>query len=204
MTSTAWWATGIVIFYLSFFIWYAIMMDNRNKKRKTEAKTKLFKALVNGLKTGIITNLDDVVNIYISIAGLSPENTSYRYGLSNYLRELLVSVVSNDKNILGESLEPNTLTEWKNKISNFIEKNEEVAPYANLPSAERNILNDLTVFIMKDEKESAKRKTLEIAGMIEARSNDLEKIQNSNKRNSTLAILGFILTIMAVVIAIVK
>ena len=90
-------------------------------------------------------------------------------------------------------------------FSNFeYRQNEAMSPFADLPSAERNILSDITIFLDKNERESVKRKILELAGTIQARDSDLEKVKNINKWTIPLTIIGFILTVIFGTLALVK
>ena len=141
------------------------------------------------------------MNIYKGVAGLSSENLSYRYGLSKQLREFLVDIISKNKELIDSSLGDDVIRDWKQKISEFIEKNETTSPYADLPAAERNILSDISTFLEMNDPESVKRKTLELAGMIQARNDDLNGIRNINKWAVPLSAIGLILTIIFGVLA---
>ena len=189
--------TGILVGYLLlYFIAYNLL-----RERKVERQKKFFKALVEGLKTGSITTIDDIVNIYKGVAGLSSENLSYRYRLSKLLREFLVDLISKNKNVIGGDLDDNIIRDWKQKLSDFIQKNEEISPYADLPAAERNVLSDISTFLEKNDAKSVKRKTLELAGMIQARNDDLNRIRNINRWAVPLSAIGLILTIIFGILA---
>ena len=166
-----------------------------------KGKRSFLKALVEGLKTGSITTIDDIVNIYKGVAGLSSENLSYRYRLSKLLREFLVDLISKNKNVIGGDLDDNIIRDWKQKLSDFIQKNEEISAYADLPAAERNVLSDISTFLEKNDAKSVKRKTLELAGMIQARNDDLNRIRNINRWAVPLSAIGLILTIIFGILA---
>mgnify|MGYP007084773311 FL=1 len=140
-----------------------------------------------GLRTSSIETLDDVVNIYKGVAGLGSEELDYRYGLSGQLREFLVAVVSKKGN---DSLDDKAIIDWKKKISEFIKKNEEISPYEDLPASERSILNDISAYLEKDDRESVGRKMVELSGMIKARNYDLMRIRNVNKFAIPLSVIG--------------
>ena len=72
----------------------------------------------------------------------------------------------------------------------------ETSPCTDLPDAERNILSDISTFLEKNDVDSVKRKTLELAGMIQARNDDLNKIRNVNRWTVPLSAVGLILTII--------
>ena len=141
------------------------------------------------------------MNIYKGVAGLSSEDLSYRYGLSKQLREFLVAIVSKNKKFIDSSLDDGVIRDWKQKISEFIKKNETTSPYADLPAAERNVLSDITTFLEMNDPDSVKRKTLELAGMIQARNDNLNRIQNINRWAVPLSVIGLILTIAFGVLA---
>lgn len=192
---------GMFIITYSFWV-FSILRRKRERKQITENKNKKFcHSLLEGLKTGSITTTDDLINIYKGIAGLSSENLSYRYGLSRYLRTFLVDLISKD---IDETIDDETIVKWKQKISEFIRINEEISPYADLPSIERNLLSDISAFLESGDTESTKRKLLELASMIQARSDDLNKIQNINRYSVPLSIIGMILSIIFGFMAIFK
>lgn len=186
-----------LIVYVSVYITFII----RQRDKRAEKKNTFFRALTEGLKTGSIVTIDDVVNVYKGVFGLSSENSSYRYSLSKLLREFLVDVISKKQNVTGGPIEDKIIMEWKKKLSEFIQQNEENSPYAELPIAERNALNDISMFIEKQEAEPAKRKILELAGMIQARNDDLNKIRSTNKWSVPLSIVGIIFTVIFGILA---
>jgi hypothetical protein len=194
---------AVTISLIAYF--YTISNLFRPKKesgRIVENKSKKFyQSLLEGLKTGSITTIDDLINIYKGISDLSSEDLSYRYGLSRRLRTFLVDLISKD---IDKTIDDETIVKWKQQISEFIRINEEISPYADLPSVERNLLNDISAFLEKNDTESTKRKLLELAGMIQARNDDLNKIQSINKYAVPLSIIGLILSIIFGLMAIFK
>ena len=193
-----------IVTYLSLYFFAYYYLVERKRKRRVERKNTFFRALVRGLETDSITTIDDIVNIYKGVAGLSSEDLSYRYGLSKQLREFLVDLVSRNSNVTGLFSDPKNdevIRNWKQKISEFIQKNDATSPYADLPSAERNILSDISIFLEKNDAKSVKRKILELAGMIQARNDVLDKIRNINKWTVPLSIIGLIFTIIFGILA---
>jgi hypothetical protein len=83
-----------VISYIAVYLTFIRFAVQRRRIRREESKVKFLKALLGGLKSGSIVTIDDVVNVYKGVAGLSSEDLSYRFGLSGYLREFLVNVIS--------------------------------------------------------------------------------------------------------------
>ncbi len=178
--------------YVSLYISLYYFGIRRKREKITERKQEFFETLTEGLKTGSLTTIDDIVNIYKGVAGLGSEDLDYRYGLSKQLRKFLVEVVSKK---VDKSLGNEQIVDWKQKITEFIKKNEEISPYADLPAAERNILSDISTFLEKNDPESIKRKILELAAMIQARNDDFTRVRNINKWTLPLSIIGLILTI---------
>lgn len=170
-------------------------------KKQIERRQEFFGALIQGLKTDSVATVDDVVNIYKGVIGLGAEDLDYRYGLSKSLRELLVEVISKR---IDESLGDEKIREWKVKITEFIQRIETISPYADLPATERNLLSDISLFIEKNDLESVKRKTIELAGMIQARNDDLNKIRSINKWAIPLAVIGLVLTFLFGILALLK
>lgn len=161
------------------------------REKRLRKKKKFFKALAEGLRIGSITTLDDVVNIYVGVAGLSSEDLNYRYGLSNYLREFLVILVSSE----GFAFDDEAIRNFKQQVTVFIERNEEISPYSNLPSVERSILTDISAYLEHADIESTQRKFLELADLIKARNDTMVRIGIVNRFTIPLAVIALILSI---------
>jgi len=139
------WLMGSMIAVFTVMYSYTVTyLLRRRRERLKEQKRNFHKTLLAGFKSGAITSMEDVVNVYKGVSGTSPDDLSYRYGISRQLREFLVDLLSKD---LVPEIEDSVVVEWKEKISSFIKTNEEISPYADLPSAERIVLNDITSFL---------------------------------------------------------
>lgn len=185
--------------YLAAIVVFIYVFLVQGVRRQAERKKKFVKSILEGLKIGSINTLEDVVNIYKGVSGSSSENLEYQYRLSRRLREILVDLNTRNVSVIGYSIEDEVIKDWAQKISNFINENETTSPYADLPDAERNILSDISSFLDQDDVDSVKRKILELAGMIQARNDDLKKIKSINNWTVPLTIIGFILsTIFAI------
>ena len=90
---------SLIAAYISLYAAAFHFLVRVKRKRRIERKEKFSKALVEGLKTDSIATIDDIVNIYKGVAGLSSEDLSYRYGLGTQLREFLVDLVSRNKRL---------------------------------------------------------------------------------------------------------
>ena len=157
------------------------------KPTKNSIKTRFFQSLSIGFDKDIIDPLDDVVDIYKGIS-LVQEEEDYRNNLGLLLRQYLVEIVYKKKKTKKND-------QVLSKLSEFIRLNEALAPYADLPTEERTIFNDLSIFIDKKDFESLRRKILELQGTIKARYDDLEKIRSINNLSVPLAIISVILTV---------
>ena len=196
------WVMPVTIAVFTVMYSYAVTyLLRRKRERRKEAKRNFHKTLTEGFKSGAIASMDDIMNIYKGVSGISSDDAGYRYGLSRQLREFLVDLVSKD---LDQKIEDSVVVDWKDKISSFIKMNEEISPYADLPPAERSVLNDIAAFFEKDDINSARRKLAELGGMIQARHDDILKIQNVNKYSVPLSVIGMVLTIAFGLVAIFK
>jgi hypothetical protein len=196
------WLMGSMIAVFTVMYSYTVTyLLRRRRERLKEQKRNFHKTLLAGFKSGAITSMEDVVNVYKGVSGTSPDDLSYRYGISRQLREFLVDLLSKD---LVPEIEDSVVVEWKEKISSFIKTNEEISPYADLPSAERIVLNDITSFLERQDIDSTRRKLAELGGMIQARHDNILKIQNVNRYSVPLSVIGMILTIAFGLIAIFK
>jgi len=196
------WVMPVTIAVFTVMYSYAVTyLLRRKRERRKEAKRNFHKTLTEGFKSGAIASMDDIMNIYKGVSGISSDDAGYRYGLSRQLREFLVDLVSKD---LDQKIEDSVVVDWKDKISSFIKMNEEISPYADLPPAKRSVLNDIAAFFEKDDINSARRKLAELGGMIQARHDDILKIQNVNKYSVPLSVIGMVLTIAFGLVAIFK
>jgi len=180
----------------SYFVTYFF---RRRRERKKEEKRNFHRTLLAGFKSGAVSDIEDIVNLYKGVTGIHADDEGYRYSLSRQLREFLVDLVSGD---LGNELDDQAVVEWKNKITGFIKANEETSPYADLPPAERSVLNDVSAFLQNDDKKSARQKLSELGGMIQARYDDILKLQRVNKYSVPLAGAGMVMTILFGLLAI--
>lgn len=191
-----------ILSIVAFTVTYALLVQillKRMRVRREGQRGEFHETLLEGFKNGSLETIDDIVNIYKGISGLSSDDLSYRHGLSKQLRSFMVRVVSKK---IDKELDDNAILEWKKRISEFIRINDEVSPYADLPPAERNILSDISSFIERNDIKSLKRKLLELSGMIQGRDDDLNRIRSMNKWSVPLSVIGMILTITFGLIAI--
>lgn len=193
---------AVTTFLYTYFVLVRLIKGKEEESKKIESeRNKFFKAFLEGLKAGAISTVDDVDNIYKGVRGSSSEDLSYRYNLSKWLKEFLVKLISKE---MDESIDNNVLVEWNKKISDFIHKIEEASPYSGLPEIERNILTDMSSYLKNDNKDGIERKISEVAGILQARNDDLNKIRNTNKWAVPLAVVGMILTVVFGLLSILK
>lgn len=188
------------IFILVFGIAYAIVFKtllDKIRKRKKERNDKFFSALNSGFENGTIESYEDIVNIYEGITRMSTDDDGFKYGLKRWLKEYLVEIISK-KEEDGKSL-----IDKKQKVTDFIIRNEEIAPYDDIPIAEKNLLLDIITFSKEGKQDAIKRKIDELSGIIKTKNDVLGKIQNSNKYSTILAVVGLILTIIFGILALI-
>lgn len=162
----------------------------RSRERRKNREQEQKETISTGLLSGGIETIEDLVNVYKGINGLGSDDISYRAGLGRFLREYLAKVVSSD------SLSSEQIKQLKSKVNEFLKKLDEESPFADLPAAERNLMIDINQFIQVGDQPSAFRKLENLAGLIEARQDGFERLQNSNKWSVPLAVIGLILTII--------
>jgi hypothetical protein len=157
-------------------------------RRKKEFNT----ALHNALNNGLISSFDDVVNIYKGINKLASDDNKYRYGLSNLLRGYIINLVSSS----NDDINSGNIRAWKDQLTDYIKKNDELSPYSELPDLERSIMSDIDAFLDQNDIESIKRKLKELANTIQTRKEHTNKLEKSNKWSNLVAIIGVVLTIV--------
>ncbi|SCM88437.1 hypothetical protein [Bacillus mycoides] len=172
---------------------FQLLVNIRTKKQTIKKeKDNFYEILINGLEMQTINTIEDIYNIYKGINDFDLENENYRYNLNKLLRKFLVKLYSEEM----KDIKPEQIKEWKIKIDGFIKKNEELSPFSELPPAERGMMNDIISFLDKSDNESIRRKLIELAGVIQVRKEELDKIENLNKWSIPLAIVGLLLTII--------
>ncbi|MCE3273131.1 MAG: hypothetical protein K0S57_3528 [Ramlibacter sp.] len=176
----------------------AFQVLRRSRERRWRRQMVLHGAISKGLVAGTLDSVEDFVNIYKGVHALGADDISYRAGLGKALREYLVHLVGD------ESIGVDLRRSLKEKINRVLLQIEAESPFADLPAAERNLLVDVQRFLSAGDQSSAARKLQDLAGLIEARQDALERLQASNKWSMPLAVIGLVLTIIFGVISLVK
>lgn len=185
--------TLLAAFTAAFTVVYVItaqrfLLQSRERRKKRELDQQ--EAISKGLLNGAIESIDDLINVYKGVNGLSADDISYRAGLGKFLREYLAKLVSSD------DLTQAQIKDLKGKVNAFLKKIDEESPFADLPAAERNLIIDVQRFVSVGDNASAFRKLEDLAGLIEVRQDGFEKLQNSNKWSIPLAVIGLVLTVV--------
>jgi hypothetical protein len=173
----------------------------RNRVKRESRKENFFKVLLKGIENGTVNNHKGLINIYKGSTNLSTEDLSYRYGLNKWLRELLTKVIGENSEM---EFNKEKTQETVVQLTEFIDNNEEISPFSDLPDSERNMLSDLMAFIKNDDKNSANRKIKELGNVIQTRTEEQKKIEGQNKWAIPLAIVGVILTVIFGIISLIK
>lgn len=174
------------------FLWR--IDDKEEDKQSKEAKKKFFVTITKGLNNGTINTLDDINNVYEGVTDKIFDSSSFHgIHLNKWLKEFLVKLISVD---IKESNGNENRQEWHQKITGFIHKIEEESPYSELSDIEKSILTDISNYLENDDKENVNRKLSELAGIIQTRNDDLNKIRSTNKWAISLAVAGMVFTII--------
>lgn len=188
--------------YAYFVVQKNVVLKNFFKKKENEVskkvinkKEKFFESLFQGLKSNIINSISDIENIYQGITDLSSESSNYDYNMLQWLKEFLVKLMLKD---FDEDLSNDTYNELKDKTTIFIKEYEESSPFSNLPEREKNLFNDLLLYLNSDKinNEHVKTKLKELNSIFQTKVNTLDKLERINKWSVPLSITGLILTIV--------
>lgn len=176
------------------------------KQKKYKRTQKFIKTISIGLKNKTINCVQDVNNIYMGIFGVQcdTKDSVYCGQLCKLLRKLLVKVINNGGEVKELSLENEQRNEIKEKLSQYIDHFEKTYPFANLPLAEMNIMNDISTYILNKDIDSITRKINELAGIIQVRTEENKKLNTATKWSIPLAIAGLIFTIIFGIISFFK
>lgn len=168
------------------------------KRRKYEKIKEFTKTVSLGLKNKSINSIQDVNNIYMGIFGVQcdTKDSDYCGQLCKLLRKLLVKIINNGAEIKDLSLDNEQRAEIKEKLSQYIEHFEKTYPFANLPLAEMNIMNDIATYILNKDIDSITRKINELTGIIQVRAEENKKLDSATRWSIPLAIAGLIFTII--------
>jgi hypothetical protein len=185
---------------------YMVYMSDDGSRSHTKgySQKKFSKALREELKSGAVASLDDVVNLYGGSIALKPQDLTHRYGLTKHLRQFLVELLAKDEHASDTTPDDSAIQQWKEKLSQFIRENETAAPYADLPTPERDIMTDISKYVEDHDSESIRRKSLELSAAIQARNDSLRSAQRTNTWSVPTSIAGLILTIVFGIMAIVQ
>ncbi|MEG9328134.1 hypothetical protein V6B16_09350 [Salinimicrobium catena] len=183
--------TGVYAITASYFL-------KKYRRKKLEKKKEFFEILKEGLINETIQTPNDLVNIYKGVTNLSTEDISYRYGLNKWLREFLAKSIGNKI----DGIDKKDLFKIKEKISLFIEHNEKISPFSDLPDTERNMLTDINSFSDNGDKVALKRKVKELGNIIQTRYDEQKKLESQTRWSIPLAIIGVILTVVFGIISI--
>lgn len=203
--------TAVFGLYVIFMIFAIFTIKKRKSERirdrddirqEKKFKAKFFKNITEGFQLESIKNLDDIINIYEAVAGLSDEDLNYHYGLSRYLREYLIALISKDDKIIPDSTTEEEIRQWKQTLDKIISLNDIQTPFSDLPPLERNILNDITIFLKRDDKEHINDKLKELSRLIKARDSELNKIYKKNDGSMQIAVISLLASLIFGLVAI--
>ncbi len=193
------------VFYLLFII-FALwrvkqqqsgrIRDRDDIRKEKKFKVRFFRSLTEGFQLESIRTLDDIINIYEATASLSDEDMNYRYGLSRYMREYLIALLSKDEKIIPKTTSEGEIQEWKKILDRIISENDVQTPFADLPPLERNILNDITIFMKNNDQFHVSEKLKELSRLIKSRDGELNRIYKKNDGSIQIAIFSVVISLI--------
>lgn len=155
-------------------------------QEKTE---KFYKVLMKSLENELISNIDDVMNMYGGITGSSYSKEEKRYYLGKRLRGFLVYMLKQD------TVKKEILKKWKDIVTGFINELETEAPYSDVPTSERRVLLEINRAIDKEEYGNIKGRLDDLAGMVQNRNEEQNRATRINRWSVPLTVIGLVLTI---------
>lgn len=201
----------IFVIYTVLMLSALITVRMRNSKNYRERddirhekkfKAKFFRSLTEGFQLESIKSSDDILNIYEAISNLSQEDINYRYGLSRYLREYLIALISKDEKIIPKSTSDEEIQGWKRILDRIISENDIKMPFSDLPPLERNISNDILVFLERDDKEHVRDKLKELSRLIRSRDGELSRACRRTESSMQLTLVSLFISLIFGIIAI--
>lgn len=175
---------SLYIIVLAVFFFYA-------RHRRSEYFDRFSKALVRGIDTGKIKDVEDCLDIAKGIVERY-EDAELRPRVIKWLHQFIVRIVSDQV-----SFSPSTKSnDAKSLVTSFIRELEKTDPFSQLPSAERGVVSDILRSISTNDLTLADSKTRDLAHLIEARAEHVSKLEKTNKYSMPLAIVGLLLTII--------
>jgi hypothetical protein len=176
---------ALTYFVLLFYWLY------REQQRSSGEQRKFFKVMTEAFISDSLNTNDDLINLYKGVRKLSPEDLTFRSGLTRWLREFIVDLY--DRKYVY-SLKVHQVAHLNERISSFITANENTSPYADLPDVERNLVNDIAALSQGDQRDEVTRKLAELASVIQIREDRLARLHSINRWSVPLALMGLVLT----------
>jgi|WetSurMetagenome_2_1015567.scaffolds.fasta_scaffold853495_1 hypothetical protein len=176
---------ALTYFVLLFYWLY------REQQRSGGEQRKFFKVMTEAFISDSLNTNDDLINLYKGVRKLSPEDLTFRSGLTRWLREFIVDLY--DRKYVY-SLKVHQVAHLNERISSFITANENTSPYADLPDVERNLVNDIAALSQGDQRDEVTRKLAELASVIQIREDRLTRLKSINRWSVPLALMGLALT----------
>ena len=185
---------SFAVMFTVVYVSLAFLSVTRIRRRRAERDAQLRNAITNGLVNDQVESIEDLVNIYRGVTNSSDDDVSYKAGVSRILRRLLVTLAADPESNHAKRL-------LRHKIKELLKHIETETPFADLPTAERNLIIDARRFIETNELSAATQKVEDLANLIEARQEAYEKLQAANKWSVPLAVIGLVLSIVFGVIS---
>ncbi len=172
-----------IIGMVSIAVWLlysALNSEKEDRQRETEFFDSLNKWFLNSL---IKTNID-VLHIFEWLFKNSNQGITY------YLKKFLWKLIRSQEWDLSDKVL------MKEKVSSFIETFEKQHPFSGLPAYERNLLEDLDIFVKESNRDWISKKINELKVLILTRNDDYKRLERINKWSVPLSIIGILLSII--------
>lgn len=158
----------------------------------TPEKANFYEVLMKSLKNDLLNNIDDVLNMYSGTysGAIEYDYDEKRYRLKRRLRKFLVFMLKQD------NIEKEEMKKWKDVVTGFIKELETENPYADVPTAERKVLLEMDRLITQGEYNGIKGRMDDLAGMIQNRNEEQNRIVKINRWSVPLTIVGLFMTII--------
>lgn len=159
-----------------------------------EFESRFHTHLIEALKIDAISELKDIYNIYDALSISSESHLSYmnQDKIALYLKSFLLKLYSKK----FEGLSDDQVLKFKESLSAYISRLEDIMPYSDLPNAEKGLLNDIFNYSDGASKELVKQKISDLSSIILTKEDLLKQAKKDTERSTKLALIGLALTIV--------
>jgi len=177
----------IIVAAILFLAYLFISIIDDSSRRKRQAREKFLKLLKGNIEKGNVLDLKTLGHIKQAV-----ERESFtEIVVSNMLQDVLLSI--NDPESSVKFKNPKELSD---NICKLIEKENESAPFENLPEEERRLLRGLEDAIKHNDATAVKFHLGELNTVISVRNVEHARSLKMNRWSVPLAVVGLVFTII--------